>query len=118
MKKLFCILSCIGIVFIFNSCEKETEIDASLLPGKWKAGTYYEVYNANNTGYFWDENDDMSEDEGKKTQTFTWTLEKSDLTQIHDMQVGQTKVPVQYTVTELTSTTLKYKDSYSFTRVN
>lgn len=45
----------------------------------------------------------------------------SELTQIHIMTIGG-NVPKVYTVTELTATTLKYKDSFSvthsFTKVN
>ncbi|MDR1459744.1 MAG: hypothetical protein LBI60_05990, partial [Bacteroidales bacterium] len=69
---------------------------------------------ANGTGYFWDEGEDVSENEA---QTFTWTLEKSELTQIHDMEISGAKVPKTYTVTELTASSLKYS-GHSFTKVN
>jgi hypothetical protein len=118
MKKILCLLGCATfMLFLVNSCGKDTEIDSSLLPGKWKEKTNYEVYNADGTGKTWDEADDVSEDEAQK---FTWTLSKSELTQIHEMEMGQGKIPKVYTVTELTESTFKYKDSYgshSFTRV-
>ena len=66
----------------------------------------------------WDEADDVTEDEA---QLFTWTLVESELTHIHILEMGGT-VPKVYTVTELTATSLKYKDdfgkSFSFTKVS
>ncbi len=60
----------------------------------------------------------MSEEEA---QAFTWSLDAAELTHIHILEMGGEGVPKIYTVTELTATTLKYKDqfdSYSFTKVN
>jgi hypothetical protein len=121
MKKICCVLSCVGLILLFNSCGK-TDFDSSLVPGKWKTGTYYEKYYDNGTGYSWDESDDVSENEAQTSQTFSWELSKTKLTLIHNMQTGSAKVPKSYTVTELTSSSFKYKDdygkSYSFTKVN
>ncbi|HNX78912.1 MAG TPA: hypothetical protein PKJ24_03470 [Prolixibacteraceae bacterium] len=98
--------------------EDETTWDETLLYGKWKSGTLWYKYVSDGTGKTWDTADDVSEAEA---QSFTWTLVQSELTHIHIMQMGTT-VPKVYTVTELTSTTLKYKDdfnvSHSFTKVN
>ena len=112
------------IVFLslMNACtltpEDETTWDETLLFGKWKSGTLWYKYVSDGTGKTWDTADDVSEAEA---QSFTWTLVKSEMTHIHIMQMGTT-VPKVYTVTELTATTLKYKDSFnvshSFTKVN
>lgn len=107
------------ICLVVASCgEKEKNFDDSLIPGRWKQGEYFEVYKADGTGYTWNEAEDVHEDEAKK---MTWKLEGEELTQIHIMESGAAEVPKFYTVTELTSTTFKYKNnsgtSYSFTRV-
>jgi len=73
-------------------------------------------YNSDHSGGTWDTADNVTEAEA---QPFTWTLDKAELTQIHIMAIGG-NVPKYYTVTELTSTTLKYHDtflkSYSFSK--
>lgn len=106
------------MLFFVSSCETEDLFDEALLYGKWKSGTLFYRYSSDGTGYTWDEGDDVSEAEA---QNFTWTLRSSTLTQIHIMEIGGT-VPKIYTVTELTETSLKYKDSfnktYSFVKVN
>lgn len=103
---------------VFISCDLgEKKIDPSLLPGKWKQGTFYEVYKPDGTGYTWDEADDVTENEAQKMR---WTLDENELVQIHLMEISGTEVPKSYTVTELSSTDFKYKDKYSsrsFTRV-
>lgn len=113
-KTLFYLISCVLISSLFFSCQKE---DESLLIGTWVSGTDYYKYISGGMGKNWDTSDDVTEEEAK---TFTWTLEQSELTHIFIMQIGG-NVPKVYTVTELTSTTLKYEDeysSYSYTRVN
>jgi hypothetical protein len=120
MKKILTILvSCILISTLFTSCEEEEPYyDDALLIGKWKSGTLFYKYLNNGTGTTWDTGDDVTEAEG---QEFTWALEKSELTHIHIIEMGGT-VPKVYTVTELTSSTLKYKDdfgkTYSFIKVS
>ncbi len=116
-KKILGLLVIAAIAVFSNSCKKEDEsFDESLLIGRWKSGTLWEKYFDDHTGATWDTADDVTEEEA---QTFTWKLDKSDLTQIHIMEIGG-NVPKYYTVTELTSTTLKYKDdfgvSYTFTK--
>lgn len=103
---------------LFNSCTKEYEFDETLLYGKWKQGTLYYKYLSDHTGATWDTSDDVTEEEA---QAFTWTLVNSELMQIHIMEIGGEKIPKSYNVTELTSTSLKYNDSfssYSFLKVN
>jgi len=100
------------------SCEPEaTSFDSSLLTGKWQSGTLFYKYLANGNGSTWDTADDVTEAEA---QAFTWTLVDADLTHIHILEIGGS-VPKVYTVSELTSTSLKYEDDFgvkfSFTKV-
>lgn len=109
---------CFSFSILFNSCEEEESVfQESLLIGKWVSGTVYYKYLSNYSGTTWDTSDDVTEAEG---QPFTWTLVKSELTHIHILEVGGS-VPKVYTVTELTATSLKYKDSFgktfSFTKL-
>ncbi len=108
----------VAVGAIFTSCAptEEEYFDVNLLYGKWQSGTEFWRYDSNGNGATWDTADDVTEEEA---QTFTWTLEANELTQIHIMEIGGS-VPKVYTVTELNFTTLRYHDnfkSYSFTRV-
>lgn len=119
MKKfIVCLAIFLSCSVLFNSCEVEdTSFQESFLIGKWVSGTVYYKYLSDNSGKTWDTSDDVTEAEA---QLFTWTLVKSELTHIHIMEVGG-NIPKVYTVTELTATTLRYKDdfgtSYSFTKL-
>lgn len=118
-RTVLSLIAIFAVALFFNSCTKdEEEFDSSLLIGKWQSGTLFEKYNVDGSGGQWDTADDVTEEEA---QPFTWTLVKSDLTQIHIMEIGGS-VPKYYTVTELTANTLKYHDSfdksYTFTKVD
>jgi len=118
-KTLFYLTAFFVISFLSVSCEPtEESFDETLLPGKWQSGTLFYKYLADGTGGTWDTADDVTEAEA---QDFTWTLVEAELTHIHILEMGGT-VPKVYTVTELTETTLKYKDdfggSFSFTKVS
>lgn len=110
MKKLFvCLMVCFSLSVLLNSCEDdETLFQESSLIGKWVSGTVYYKYLSDYSGKTWDTSDDVTEAEA---QSFTWTLVKSELTHIHVLESGGS-VPKVYTVTELTETTLKYKDEF------
>jgi len=104
------------LALVFNSCQKEPDIfNESYLIGKWVSGTVHYKYLSDHSGTTWDTADDVTEAEG---QPFTWSLDKSELTQIHIITGGS--VPKVYTVTVLTASSLKYKDSfgtsYSYTK--
>lgn len=110
---MFIVISLLAV-----SCEPETtSFDSSLLTGKWKSGTLYYKYLADGNGSTWDTADNVTEAEAQK---FTWTLVNAELTHIHILQIGGS-VPKVYTVTELTSTSLKYEDDFgvkwTFTKV-
>lgn len=115
-KNRYFILAIITILFI-TSCGKPDEYDPTLLHGKWKQSSLHEVYKSDGTGYTWDESDDVTEEEA---QPFEWELNKDQLLQIHIMEMGG-NIPKKYTITDLTSTTLKYEDnygnSYNFSKV-
>ena len=119
MKKfIICLVVFMSFSVLFNSCTKDEEFfQESFLIGKWVSGTVYYKYLSDYSGKTWDTADDVTEAEA---QSFTWTLVKSELTHIHIMVVGG-NIPKVYTVTELTATTLRYKDdfgkSYSFTKL-
>jgi hypothetical protein len=118
-KALIYLSACMFIAFLVVSCEpaEEVSFDSTLLTGKWQSGTLYYKYLANGTGSTWDTADDVTEAEA---QAFTWALVQAELTHIHLLEIGGS-VPKVYTVTELTSSSLKYKDdfggTFSFTKV-
>jgi hypothetical protein len=106
------------ICLLAVSCEPETTtFDSALLTGKWQSGTLFYKYLADGNGSTWDTADNVTEAEAQK---FTWTLVGAELTQIHILEIGGS-VPKVYTVTELTSTSLKYEDDFgvkwTFTKV-
>lgn len=119
MKKvLYFLIPCLLGSLLFTSCEKDDDsFDEKLLIGTWQSGTLFYKYNADKTGGTWDTSDDVQEDEA---QPFTWNLRKDELEQLHIMEMGGV-VPRIYTVTRLSSTTLRYEDTfgkqYSFNKV-
>jgi hypothetical protein len=115
MKKvLYFVCFLLATSSIMVSCDMafDEPFDDSLLLGKWQSGTLYYKYAFDGSGTTWDEADDVKEDEA---QSFTWALVQSELTHIHIMEIGVTVVTKVYTVTELTSSSLKYKDSFGKT---
>ena len=106
------------IALMFFSCGKDDpKFDQALLIGKWRSGQLYYTYESNYKGKTWDESEDYYEDEALP---FEWSLKGSKLEQIHIMEGGE-RIPKLYTITELTSKTLRYKDdyrNYSFSKSN
>lgn len=115
MKRFRLILLSLSLTALFTtSCtEDETQpsFDESLIIGKWKSGTLFERYDADQSGATWDTADDVTEAEA---QEFTWTIDKDQLEQIHIIVNGG-KVPKVYTITNLTASSLEYKDAYGET---
>ena len=103
---------------IFGACIDPVYFDPNLLIGKWSRpspfattenpGDEYFRYDENGGGATWDTSEDVTEEEA---QTFTWELTGSQLTQIHTIEMGGTVTKI-YTLTELTGTTLTYKDDF------
>ena len=123
MKRVLFFLTFVLLAVAFHSCETVEDFDETLLYGKWRpiSGTsLYFRYDRNGTGTTWNPNEGVEEND--TGGDFTWELAKSELTQIHLMEtVGGVVIPKVYTVTELTATSLKYKDSfssYSFTKMD
>lgn len=103
---------------IFGACIDPVYFDPNLLIGKWSRpspfatsenpGDEFFRYDEDGSGVTWDTADDVTELEA---QTFTWTLNGSQLTQIHTIEMGGTVTKI-YTLTSLTETTLMYKDDF------
>lgn len=115
MKKSYLLL--IPIIALLASCtlgpSDKDNFDSSLIYGKWQSGQEYWVYDMSGTGHTWDEADDVTEAEA---QQFVWEIEGASLHITHIGEMGE-QIPKDYTLTELSSTTLSYKDGYgkSFT---
>ncbi len=113
---IFAIL--LAALFI-GSCSKSDDgasFEASMMTGKWKSGTEYYCFASNGTGYTWDSSEVTEED----AQDFTWSLSGNKLTINHKMDISSATIPKIYTMLELSSTVLKFKDDYktfSFTKV-
>ena len=114
------LISVLLISALAQSCSKEKEFDETLLIGEWQQtgeSPYHYRYDSNYTGVRWKPDDNVFEAEGEK---FTWQLVKSELERIHIRAIDGGGVPEVFTVTELTATSLKYKNesrSYSFTKI-
>ena len=118
-NKIVLVLVAVMTIFEMSSCVSK-HFDEELLVGKWQKGTEYWRYDDDQTGYTWDESDDVDESEA---QMFSWTLQGSTLTQKHYMEISSSVVPKVYKMVMLTSTTLVYEDEkihvrYTFTRVD
>jgi hypothetical protein len=122
MKKIICFVAVVLFSSVlFYSCEKEDDFDEALLIGKWKpvSGTsLYFRYDRNHEGVTWNPSVDQREDEGQK---FRWSLVQSELEQRHHIEIiGEDIIIEIYTVTELTETSLRYKNevrSYTFSKI-
>jgi len=98
-------LALLLFVFVLFSCR---DFDESLLYGKWHSGTLYYRYDPGYRGVTWDESDEVDEEDA---QSFEWSLNGSELTHIHIMEMGGQRIPKVYKVTELTKNRLVYNDS-------
>jgi len=113
MKRLALIILSLAFAALFtSSCSTDDEtqpsFDESLIIGKWRSGTLFERYDLDKSGATWDTADDVTEEEA---QEFNWTINKDQLEQIHIIVNGG-NVPKVYTITNLTATSMEYKDKY------
>ncbi len=109
------------ITLVFSACVDPVTFDPNLLIGKWSRpspfattenpGDEYFRYDTNKAGATWDTADDVTEEEA---QTFTWEVTGSQLTQVHTIEMGGTVTKI-YTLTELTTQRLSYKDEFGST---
>lgn len=104
-------MAVLAVPVLCHSCGSEdgAVFDETLLYGRWKSGTEYYRYASDHTGSTWNTADNVQEDEA---QPFTWQLSGSTLTLNHIQEMGG-MIPKSYTITQLTSSTLKYKDGYN-----
>ncbi len=119
LRKILRISVFVAVVVVMGGCDTlfgGQKFDKTLLSGYWVSGTVHQYFAPEGTGYTWDTDDDVTEEEA---QRFTWTLDKTQLTQIHQMEMGG-NIPKTYTVTKLNATLLEYHDDYgkyySFTK--
>lgn len=74
----------------------------------------YWRYDSDNTGVTWDESEDISESESNLR--FTWEIANDDeLRMVSSGEMGNQFVPKNYTVTEISSTTMKWEDAFGLT---
>lgn len=109
-RRYFIFLLGMVMAFCLASCGPNNDggdFDPSTLVGHWQEGTVHEKYFDNGTGYTWDTDDDVSEEEA---QPFEWTLEGDQLIQEHIMSSG-TIVPRMLTITQLNEFQLVYRDT-------
>lgn len=103
-------------VLILVSCKKENTIDATLLPGVWQIdGTeQFLNFHTDGTGAFWDEADDVYEDDVEVDGNgwFKWELTNDALSINFTIFVSGGSVPKSSTVTKLTGTQMTWRDSF------
>ncbi|HBZ33621.1 MAG TPA: hypothetical protein DEO38_00825 [Bacteroidales bacterium] len=113
--KINILLLAVGVMLL-ASCKKKNEIDPTLLPGVWQfTGTeQYLNFHQDNTGAFWDEAEDIYEDDIEKNGNgwFTWALAEDQLALKFTIEVSGGSVPKNSTITELTTTTMTWQDSF------
>ena len=116
MRRIVSILLIISVIVTLGmvSCKKDKKEEpqksySELVVGRWKTsdGGHYEVYEADGTGHMWDPADDVQEDEA---DTFDWTIEGSQMTQIVHFQEGQGDVPQYCNIITLNETSFKYNN--------
>jgi len=127
MKKtrILLLLSVMLLPLLFSSCggeETHINVDESQLYGLWVKSNSQEYwrYRSDGTGVTWDESEDITEEESNLT--YRWTLQTDRLTHVFSGAQGNQAVPKVYTITEITASTMKWKDDYSmeytFTKIN
>lgn len=110
MKRIvICLFACLSIGLLLNSCSKEESIDETLLYGTWKQvdgiDNLYYTYNAGGTGKYW-----YNDQPVELRRDIAWELEGSSFIIRHKSNDGTWESPENYTITSLTSTTLKLRD--------
>ncbi len=102
--------------------ETHINVQEDQLYGLWRKNNTQEYwrYKSDGTGVTWDEGDDITEEESNLT--YSWTINGDRLTHVFTGAQGNQAVPKVYTVTEISSTSMQWKDDYSMeyslTKVN
>ncbi len=109
---------------LFAACfpaEKHIDVDPQMLHGKWlKVGTqeYWRYYDSGE-GATWDESEGKTE--ATTNLTYTWDLAQDELTHWFRGEQGNQMVPKVYTIKEITSNSMRWRDAYgissTFTKV-
>ena len=117
-RKIILIIVLVSLVAGFHSCVDPFGFDADLLIGKWSRpspfatpeypGDEYCRYDEGGLGVTWDTSDDVTEEEAQK---FTWSVNGSRLTLVHEIEMGGSVTKI-YTLSTLTFDKLIYKDEY------
>ncbi len=123
--KFFNILLAFTVVLLMASCKKdEKKIDTSLLPGIWQiSGTeQYLHFHDDGTGAFWDESEDVYEDdiEVDGNGWFNWAVaeETSNSKTIvkvalnFKIAVSGGSVPKNATITQLDASSMTWQDAF------
>lgn len=86
-------------------------IDKSQIYAKWRTAdsTYFEVYDRNGEGEFWDLKDDIQEEEASR---FTWKFDTINETKFFQYHIGERGeiIPQYYNILELTFSVFKYNN--------
>ena len=117
-RKIILIIVLVSLVAGFHSCVDPFGFDADLLIGKWSRpspfatpeypGDEYYRYDEGGLGVTWDTSDDVTEEEAQK---FTWSVNGSRLTLVHEIEMGGSVTKI-YTLSTLTFDKLIYKDEF------
>ena len=117
-RKIILIIVLVALVAGFQSCIETPSFDADLLIGKWSRpspfatpeypGDEYYRYDEGGLGVTWDTSDDVAEEEAQK---FTWSVNGSRLTLVHEIEMGGSVTKI-YTLSTLTFDKLIYKDEF------
>ncbi|MDR0510575.1 MAG: hypothetical protein LBH06_05740 [Rikenellaceae bacterium] len=126
-RRIFAVSAAVATAaFALISCggdKDEQTFDRALLVGKWESvstpGDFYRYYDTpcdsrGATGTEWYTGDSVTETDvltGNGNNTLKWSLDGAKLTKMYyQVSHGAFDLPKYYTIIELTSTMLKYKD--------
>ena len=103
---------------LFAACfgeDTHIDVDPSQIHGKWiKVGSQeYWRYYASGNGATWDESEGKTEE--TTNLTYTWQLDRDELTHWFRGEQENQMVPKVYTIKEITSISMKWKDNYGIT---
>lgn len=104
-----------ALVCLVAACgdkENHISVNPSQVEGLWvKSGTEeYWRYNADYSGVTWDESDSIFEQESNLT--YRWSLQQDVLTHVFSGAQGNQAVPKVYTITEISSSLMRWEDDY------